>query len=80
MSKEEIKFYLNEYLKNKFDVDEYEIDNKILSLYMDSLDIVDFIVEIEHHFGIVVDECQWEDMFINDIVVYIENKLNRYGE
>ena len=80
MSKEEIKFYLKEYLKNKFDVDEYEIDNKILSLYMDSLDIVDFIVEIEQHFGIVVDEYQWEDMFVNDIVVYIENKLNRYGE
>lgn len=76
-----IKEYISEYLKNTRNVDEYDINNSILSLYLDSLDIVDLVVEIEHHYGITIDDYNdWEDMFVDDIVKYINSKINGYGE
>jgi acyl carrier protein len=76
-----IKEYISEFLKNTCNVDEYDINNSILSLYLDSLDIVDLVVEIEQHYGITIDDYNdWEDMFVDDIVKYINSKINGYGE
>lgn len=76
-----IKEYISEYLKNVCNADEYDINNSILSLYLDSLEIVDLVVEVEQHYGIIVDDYNdWGDMFVDDIVKYINSKINRYGE
>lgn len=76
-----IKKYISEYLKNTCNADEYDISNSILSLYLDSLEIVDLVVEIEQHYDITIDDYNdWEDMFVDDIVKYINSKINGYGE
>lgn len=76
-----IRGYISEYLKNVCDADEYDINNSTLSLYLDSLEIVDLVIDIEQHYGIVVDDYNdWGDMFVDDIVKYINSKINEYGE
>lgn len=76
-----IKEYISEYLKNTCNADEYDISNSILSSYLDSLEIVDLVIEIEQHYDITIDEYNdWGDMFVDDIVKYINSKINRYGE
>lgn len=76
-----IRGYISEYLKNVCNADEYDISNSILSLYLDSLEIVDLVLEVEEHYGIIVDNYNdWGDMFVDDIVKYINSKINGYGE
>ena len=76
-----IRGYISEYLKNVCNADEYGISNSILSLYLDSLEIVDLVLEVEEHYGIIVDNYNdWGDMFVDDIVKYINSKINGYGE
>lgn len=76
-----IKEYISEYLKKICNADEYDISNSILSLYIDSLEIVDLVLDVEQHYGIVVDDYNdWGDMFVDDIVKYINSKINEYGE
>lgn len=76
-----IRGYISEYLKNVCNADEYDINNSILSLYLDSLEIVDLVLEVEEHYGIIVDNYNdWGDMFVDDIVKYINSKINGYGE
>ena len=76
-----IRGYVSEYLKNVCDADEYDINNSTLSLYLDSLEIVDLVIDIEQHYGIVVDDYNdWGNMFVDDIVKYINSKINGYGE
>jgi acyl carrier protein len=53
----------------------------VLSSYLDSLDIVDLVIEIERHYDIIIDDYNdWGDMFVDDIVKYINSKINGYGE
>ena len=76
-----IRGYISEYLKNVCNADEYDISNSILSLYLDSLEIVGLVLEVEEHYGIIVDNYNdWGDMFVDDIVKYINSKINGYGE
>lgn len=73
---DEIKNYLSEYIKRENDVDDYDINNSVLNLYMDSLDIVDLVIEIEKHYDITIDDYNdWDEMYLDDIVKYIKNKL-----
>ena len=78
---EEIRNYIETYLKEICKVDGYDINHCPLSLYLDSLDIVDLVIEIERHFDITVDDYNdWGDMFVDDVVKYINSKINGYGE
>lgn len=73
---DEIKNYLSEYIKRENYVDDYDINNSVLNLYMDSLDIVDLVIEIEKHYDITIDDYNdWDEMYLDDIVKYIKNKL-----
>lgn len=73
---DEIKNYLSEYIKRENDADDYDINNSVLNLYMDSLDIVDLVIEIEKHYDITIDDYNdWDEMYLDDIVKYIKNKL-----
>jgi acyl carrier protein len=73
---DEIKNYLSEYIKEQSDADDYDINNSVLNLYMDSLDIVDLVIEIEKHYDITIDDYNdWDEMYLDDIVKYIKNKL-----
>ena len=73
---DEIKNYLSEYIKEQTDADDYDINNSVLNLYMDSLDIVDLVIEIEKHYDITIDDYNdWDEMYLDDIVKYIKNKL-----
>lgn len=72
----EIKNYLSEFIKEHSDADDYGINNCVLNSYLDSLDIVDLVIEIEQHYGITVDDYNdWDEMYLDDIVKYIKNKL-----
>lgn len=52
------------------------MDNDTLNVYMDSLDIVEFVMKIEEEYKITVDDFYgWEDMLLDDVVKYIKNKL-----
>lgn len=80
---ERVREFVVNYLKDNHDVDDYDIDNSLLGYFMDSLSIVDLVVEIEKEFEIDVydDWSSWEDNKVNDVVKYIENKLiEKYGE
>ena len=62
--------------KENYDFFRKYIDNDTLNLYMDSLDIVEFVMKIEEEYKITVDDFYgWEDMLLDDIVKYIKNKL-----
>jgi acyl carrier protein len=62
--------------KENYDIFIKYIDNDMLSLYMDSLDIVDLVIEIEKHYDITIDDYNdWDEMYLDDIVKYIKNKL-----
>lgn len=62
--------------KENYDIFIKYIDNDMLSLYMDSLDIVEFVMKIEEEYKITVDDFYgWEDMLLDDVVKYIKNKL-----
>ena len=75
-SMEKIKEYLSDYLKKNCNADDYDINNTVLNLYLDSLDIVDLVLEIENHYNITIEEYHdWGDVFLNDIVKYINEKI-----
>jgi acyl carrier protein len=78
---EEIKNYIETYLKETYKVYDDDIHQYVLSSYLDSLDIVDLVIEIERHYDITIDDYNdWGDMFVDDIVKYINSKINGYGE
>lgn len=78
---EEIKNYIEAYLKETCKVCDYDMHHNTLNLYLDSLDIVDLVIEIERHYGITIDDYNdWGDMFVDDIVKYINSKINGYGK
>lgn len=73
---DEIKKYLSEYIKEQSYADDYDINNCVLNSYLDSLDIVDLVIEIERHYDITIDDYNdWDEMYLDDIVRYIKNKL-----
>ena len=73
---DEIKNYLSEYIKEQTNADDYDINNSVLNFYMDSLDIVDLVIKIEKHYDITIDDYNdWDEMYLDDIVKYIKNKL-----
>lgn len=78
---EEIRNYIETYLKKTCNVCDYDMNQYALSSYLDSLDIVDLVIEIERHYDITIDDYNdWGDMFVDDIVKYINSKINGYGE
>lgn len=78
---EEIKNYIETYLKEIRKVNDYDMNHYTLNLYLDSLDIVDLVIEIEQHYDITINDYHdWGDMFVDDIVKYINSKINGYGE
>lgn len=78
---EEIKNHIETYLKETCKVCDYDIHHYVLNLYLDSLDIVDLVLEVEQHYDIIVDDYNdWGDMFVDDIVKYINSKINGYGK
>lgn len=73
---DEIKKYLSEYIKEQSYADDYDINNCVLNSYLDSLDIVDLVIEIERHYDITIDDYNdWDEMYLDGIVKYIKNKL-----
>ena len=74
----EIKEYLSNYIK-KLDkrISNYDINYSTLGTYLDSLEIVDLICEIEEKYNITidVDSFVWEEMKLETVVKYIKNKL-----
>ena len=77
----EIKNYIETYLKKTYQACDYDINHYALSSYLDSLDIVDLVIEIERHYDITIDNCNdWGDLYIDDIVKYINIKINGNGE
>lgn len=78
---EEIRNYIETYLKETCNVYDYDMKHYALNSYLDSLDIVDLVIEIERHYDITIDDYNdWGDMFVDDIVKYINSKINGYGE
>lgn len=78
---EEIKNYIETYLKETRKVNDYDMNHYALNSYLDSLDIVDLVIEIERHYDITINDFHdWGDMFVDDIVKYINSKINGYGE
>lgn len=78
---EEIKNYIETYLKETRKVNDYDMNHYALNSYLDSLDIVDLVIEIERHYDITINDFyDWGDMFVDDIVKYINSKINGYGE
>lgn len=77
----DIKKYLSRYIKKTYNAGEYDINYNRLGVYLESLDIVDLVIEIERYFRITIDDYEgWENMYLNDIVKYINSKINGYGE
>ena len=76
---EKIKEHLSNYLKERLDIGDYEINDCFLHHFMDSLDIVEFVFEIEKTYEIDLSDewVQWEDKTVDDVVQYVYNKLNK---
>lgn len=78
---EEIRNHIETYLKETYKADDNDMKHYALNSYLDSLDIVDLVIEIERHYDITIDDYNdWGDMFVDDIVKYINSKINGYGE
>lgn len=75
----EIKDFVLEYLNKYHDLDEYDINHTLLGMFMDSLEILDFVIEIEKKYEFDMDDdwAQWEDYTVDDVVIYIKKKLNK---
>ena len=79
---ENIKEYISDYLKNKCNATDYDINHSILYHFMDSLDIVDLIINIEQEYYIEVYdyETEWGELYVDDIVKYVKQKISENGE
>lgn len=72
----EIKNFVLECLNEYHDLEEYDINHTLLGDFMDSLEIVDFVIEIEKKYKFDVDDWSyWEDYTIDDVVKYIKSKI-----
>lgn len=74
---ENIKNHLSTYLKSTTKATDYDINHNVLSLYLDSLDIVDMVFEIERYYKINTkdDWTDWENCTLDNVVEYIKSKL-----
>jgi acyl carrier protein len=73
------KEFITSYLKEKFNVTDNDIDNLVLSMYMDSLDLLEMVVAIESHYNINIpddDMFEWLDNQVIDIAAYVDKKIN----
>jgi acyl carrier protein len=74
-----IEKHLINYAKTVLEVSDDEINNLSLSYYMDSLEIVDMICDIEMTYGIEIGvvECDnWPDLTIKEIAEYLTNQFD----
>ena len=80
-NKEQIKNHLLEIIKEirgkeSFEYFRNSIEHYVLGTYMDSLDIVELVMRIEEEYNIYIDDYNnWEDLFLDDVVKYIKNKI-----
>lgn len=75
---ENIKEHLFLFIKKRADVTDNEIEVLFLSDYMDSLDIVDLVLEIEDEYNVEIDEKfsdKLPDMRLSEIINYIEQEI-----
>lgn len=68
--------YIVSLLKNKLNLKgDFTLNDKIKSLGVDSLDMVELIMDVEEHFGIIVEDDAIINMTtLKDVVDYIESK------
>lgn len=75
---EKIRETLGDWLRKNKDADDYDLNNWTLGTFLDSLDIVDFVVEIEKTYDIDVsdDYYEWDSKSFDDVVKYVTVKVN----
>ena len=62
--------------KESFEYFRNSIEHYVLGTYMDSLDIVELVMRVEEEYNISIDDYNnWEDLFLDDVVKYIKNKI-----
>ena len=73
----EIREFLINYIVDKFSVDKEDVKTEPMCYLMDSLDIVDLIMEIETHYNFEFEEDFYEtigERTLDEIVEYIKQK------
>lgn len=76
---EEIREHLSSFIKKMNPVDDADINELVLGDYLDSLELVDLVLEVEETYHIEIDERdvnKWPDMHLMDVVQYIKNKID----
>lgn len=78
MNRNEIETAVLKILKNNYDVAEStDKDSLIEDIGMDSLDVIEAIMSFENEFDVhIPDEDAQTIKTINDLINYIDNKLN----
>ena len=74
---ESIRGYLAEYLRECCSASEYDINESVLCHFMDSLDIIDMVMNIEKKYDINTNDdwYEWGEATVDDIVKYIKEKI-----
>jgi len=80
MNKEEIKEKVINTIRNKFNIEDIEINEKsnlVLDLQADSLDIIDAVMTIEDEFRLSIPDEEVEKWAtIENVVGYLQERLN----
>lgn len=74
----EIKEFLLTYFEVKLSTRREEVGNDMINNFMDSLDIVDFVLEIEKRYNIDIEDDFYEtigERSVDEIAEYIKTKL-----
>ena len=74
-----IRKHLIDYLTNRLELNEYELEDCKLHHFMDSLDIVEMVFEIERvYFVDLYDKwLEWEDRTLDEVIDCIYLSLNK---
>jgi len=77
MNKNEIEVGILKILKNKYDVVTTDKDTKIEDTGMDSLDVLESIMDFESEFKVSIPDEDAESIkTINDLIDFIDKQLN----
>lgn len=74
---EEIYKYIVNYITTTFYVNEQDIKNNCMSEYMESLDMLELICELENTYKIIIDEDweKWKNANLKKFAEYIDKKV-----
>jgi acyl carrier protein len=74
---EEIKTHISDYLKEHIKVDDYDINKLCLGQYMDSIDIVELVIDLEKTYNIDFNDdwFDWGKITVDEIVECTNRKL-----